>query len=95
MTLKELKELIGKKRSTMTLKEHIKLAKWLVKARKDLMSISCFTPKGIRRNKSETLRIWKIVDLIDKAKCLMDGIYCDLVDKETLDKLGFIYYGGK
>lgn len=76
----------------MTLKEHIKLAKWLVKARKDLMNLSCFASNGKRRLKADTLKLWKVVDQIDKAKNLMDGIYCDLVDKEILNKLGYIYY---
>jgi len=76
----------------MTLKEHIKLAKWLVKARKDLMNLSCFSSNGKRRLKADTLKLWKVVDQIDKAKNLMDGIYCDLVDKEILKKLGYIYY---
>lgn len=76
----------------MTLQEHIKTAKWLVKARKDLMNISCFACNGKRRNKADTLKIWKVVALIDHLKFTLDKVYFRTVDDATRQKLGDIYY---
>ena len=78
----------------MTLQEHIKVAKWLVRARKDLMGMSCSNkPKCFKKiNKPEALRLLKVVDLIDHVKNIMDEVYFREVDKETFKKFGYIYY---
>ncbi len=77
----------------MTLKEHIDTAKCLVKARKDLMASYCIGPRRIKKiYKTEAMRLYKIVRLIDQVKCTLDNVYCRSVDEKTFKKLGSIYY---
>jgi hypothetical protein len=78
----------------MTLKEHIETAKRLVKARKDLMSMaSSNDPKCFKKlYKSEALRLYKVVRLIDGVKNTLDNVYFRSVDKKTFQRLGYIYY---
>ena len=60
------------------------------------MAMYCTGPKRFKKiYKSEGMRIDKVVRHIDEVKNILDGVYCDLVDKETLEELGYIYYGGK
>ena len=77
----------------MTLKEHLKTARALVKIRQRLMELYCLGPRRIKIiNKKEQVRMIKIVDLVDSVKCTMDDVYFRSVDRETFDKLGYIYY---
>ena len=77
----------------MTLEEHIKTAKWLVKARKDLMAMYCLWEKRIKViSKAEQLPMMNILDLIDHLKFTLGKVYLRTVDNKTLEKLGDIYY---
>lgn len=77
----------------MTLQEHIKTAKWLVKVRRDLMKLYCVGPKRIKAiTKAEQNRMCKVTQLIDHVKNVMDNVYCRSVDEKTFKKYGYIYY---
>ena len=77
----------------MTLKEHIKTAKALVKIRRDTMAMFCVGPRRFKHiTKAEQNRMSRLVWLIDGVKCTLDDVYCRSTDKKTFEKLGFIYY---
>lgn len=77
----------------MKLKEHVVVARSMVKLNRKVSEMFCRKPKGFNKlTKAEIAPMLFLVKHIDRVRNILDNVYCRSVDDKTFDKLGYIYY---
>jgi hypothetical protein len=80
----------------LTIEEHIENAKELKEARRLLNNIAMRSQKEFCKSSKVMKTLFKIRERdTARVKSLLDDSFCNLVTKEQLDEMGYIYYGEK